>query len=83
MDGEIEGINTDDNKTLAQRPDDWKIKLSAAFDEDEIFSHYLYILGIFYVVYVIVETSFDAKDNGTSVDDEFRVATVTLMKDSF
>ena len=71
MDEPVEGFNTDDNRTLARKPDDWKSKLSAAFDEDEIFFSLL-ILSIFFVVYAIVKTTFDAKNHSASEDDEER-----------
>ena len=56
--------NIDDEK-----PEDWKNKLSPAFNEEEILFSLL-VLGNFYVVYVIVKSSFDVYDN--SADDEER-----------
>ena len=52
-----------------EKPENWKSKLSSAFNEDEIF-YSLLILGNFYVVYAIVKSSFDVYDN--SADDEQR-----------
>ena len=59
-----EDINVTDEK-----PEDWKNKLSSAFNEDEIF-YSLLVLGNFYVVYAIVKASFDVHDD--SPDDEER-----------
>ena len=55
-------MNEDDEK-----PEDWKSKLSPAFNEEEIL-YSLVVLGNFYVVYAIVKASFDVHDN--SIDDE-------------
>ena len=52
-----------------EKPEDWKSKLSSAFNEDEIF-YSLLVLGNFYVVYAIAKASFDVHDD--SPDDEER-----------
>ena len=58
-----------ENINVDEKPEDWKNKLSPAFNEEEIL-YSLVVLGNFYVVYVIVKASFDVHDN--SADDEER-----------
>ena len=62
-------MDEDRNIDDLEKPDDWKSKLSPAFNEEEIF-YSLLLLGNFYVVYAIVKVIFDAHDD--SADDKER-----------
>ena len=59
----------DEDIEVDKKPENWKNKLSPAFNEEEIL-YSVFVLGIFYVVYAIVKGFFDVLDN--SADDEER-----------